>query len=123
MGMKSMIRSVKSNKPDVEIFAYETAEHLFEYFSAEEEKNLKIAKTLTLDIFTRKLIEEIDFLCMAKAYKEQDESPILYGEFSEYLLNSPGRCQNIQTIASKKKGRSLLFSPFQFNFNLNLIGK
>ena len=70
MGMKSMVRSVKSNKPDVEMFAYETAERLFEYFSAEEEKNLKIAKTLTLDIFTRKLIEEIDFLCMAKAYKE-----------------------------------------------------
>lgn len=70
MGIKSTIRGVKSNKADVRVFANETAERLFEYFSAEEGKDLEIAKILTMDIFTRELIEAIDFLCMCREYKE-----------------------------------------------------
>ena len=70
MGIKSTIRGIKSNEADVKVFAYETAERLFEYFSAKEGKELEIAKILTMDTFTRQLIEEIDFLCMCREHKE-----------------------------------------------------
>ena len=70
MGMKSTVRSTLSNRDEIACLANKMAKNLFDRISEHDGDELDVAKVLAVDIFTRELVEAIDYLVTSKEYEE-----------------------------------------------------